>query len=45
MSLLELEAAIARLPAEELDTFAKWFEEYLADATRKQADRPRQRGA
>lgn len=32
MSLQELEAAITRLPAEELTAFAQWFEEYLADA-------------
>jgi hypothetical protein len=32
MSLQELEAAVSRLPADELTTFARWFEEYLADA-------------
>ena len=32
VSLQELEAAIAQLPAEELTAFARWFEEYLADA-------------
>ena len=32
MSLQELETAVARLPSEELDAFAKWFEEYIADA-------------
>jgi len=32
MSLLELETAITQLPAEELTAFARWFEEYLADA-------------
>ena len=31
MSLQELEIAITQLPAEELTTFAQWFEEYLAD--------------
>jgi hypothetical protein len=32
MSLQELEAAVAQLPAEELTAFARWFEEYVADA-------------
>jgi hypothetical protein len=32
MSLSELEAAVARLPAEELSAFARWFEEHMADA-------------
>ena len=32
MSLDELETAVANLPAEELAAFARWFEEYLADA-------------
>ncbi|HQU42788.1 MAG: hypothetical protein B7Z73_09595 [Planctomycetia bacterium 21-64-5] len=32
MSLKELEAAVSRLPAEELTAFARWFEEYVADA-------------
>lgn len=32
MSLQELETAVTQLPAEELNTFARWFEEYLADA-------------
>jgi uncharacterized membrane protein YccC len=32
VSLKEIEAAISRLPDEELATFAEWFEEYLADA-------------
>jgi hypothetical protein len=31
MSLQELEAAVASLPAEELTAFARWFEEYMAD--------------
>ena len=31
MSLIELEAAVAKLPAPELDTFARWFEEFIAD--------------
>lgn len=32
VSLQELEAAITQLPEEELTAFARWFEEYLADA-------------
>lgn len=32
MSLNELETAVTRLPEEELAAFARWFEEYLADA-------------
>jgi hypothetical protein len=32
MSLHDLEAAITQLPAEELTAFARWFDEYLADA-------------
>lgn len=32
MSLQELEVAVSNLPADELTAFARWFEEYLADA-------------
>jgi len=32
VSLHELETAVARLPADELTAFARWFEEYRADA-------------
>jgi hypothetical protein len=32
MSLKELESAVSQLPADELTAFARWFEEYLADA-------------
>jgi hypothetical protein len=32
MSLRELESAVSQLPADELTAFARWFEEYLADA-------------
>ncbi|HEX3871318.1 MAG TPA: hypothetical protein VHV77_12825 [Pirellulales bacterium] len=32
MGLDELENAVTQLPAEELSAFAKWFEEFLADA-------------
>lgn len=32
MSLNDLETAVTRLPDEELAAFARWFEEFLADA-------------
>jgi hypothetical protein len=32
VSLQELEDAVSQLPVEELTAFARWFEEYLADA-------------
>lgn len=32
MSLRELEVAVAQLPSDDLTAFARWFEEYLADA-------------
>ena len=32
MTLQELETAVSQLPAEQLTAFARWFEEYLADA-------------
>jgi hypothetical protein len=32
VSLQELEAAVARLPADDLSAFARWFDEYRADA-------------
>jgi hypothetical protein len=38
VSLDELEAAVAHLPREELDTFARWFEEYLAAAWDQQIE-------
>jgi len=31
MSVEELQTAVAQLPAEELDRFSQWFEEFLAD--------------
>jgi hypothetical protein len=31
MSVEELQAAVAQLPAEELDRFSQWFEEFLAE--------------
>jgi hypothetical protein len=32
VSLPELEAAVSRLPTSDLTDFARWFEDYLADA-------------
>ena len=32
VSLNELESAVVQLPADDLAVFAKWFEEYMADA-------------
>jgi hypothetical protein len=32
VSLKELESAVSQLPSDELSAFARWFEEYLADA-------------
>ena len=32
MSLRELESAVTKLPSEDLNVFAQWFNEYLADA-------------
>ncbi len=31
MSAEELQSAVAGLPAEELDRFSQWFEEFLAE--------------
>ena len=31
MSIEELKCAVSQLPAEELDRFSRWFEEFLAD--------------
>ena len=32
MSLQDLESVVAQLPETELNAFARWFEEYMADA-------------
>lgn len=32
MSVQELESAVAHLPADELEKFSKWFEEFRAEA-------------
>ena len=31
MSVEELQSAVSQLPAEELDRFSRWFEEFLAE--------------
>lgn len=38
MSLDELETAVSRLPSDELAAFARWFEEYLAEAWDRQIE-------
>ncbi len=38
MSIEELQTAIAQLPAEELDRFSRWFEEYLAEQWDRQIE-------
>jgi hypothetical protein len=38
VSLNELEAAVTQLPEAELAAFARWFEEYLADAWDRQIE-------
>ena len=39
MSLKELETAVSSLPTDELSAFARWFEEYLADAWDRQIEK------
>lgn len=38
MSIEELQAAVAQLPAEELDRFSQWFEEFLAEQWDRQIE-------
>ena len=38
MSVQEIETEVARLPADELSRFSKWFEEYLADQWDRQIE-------
>lgn len=38
MSVQEIESEVARLPADELSRFSKWFEEYLADQWDRQIE-------
>ena len=44
MSLEELETAVTQLPAEQLTAFARWFDEYLADAWERQIESDIQAG-
>ncbi|MBL9165921.1 MAG: hypothetical protein JNL18_24570 [Planctomycetaceae bacterium] len=44
MSLTELESAVSKLPAAELTAFARWFEEFLADAWDRQLEADIQAG-
>ena len=44
MSLPELQSAVGQLPADELDAFARWFEEYLADAWDRRIEQDIQAG-
>ena len=38
MSLQELESAVTQLPPADLTAFARWFEEYMADAWDRRID-------
>ena len=38
MSVQELEAAVTKLPKEELARFSQWFEEFIADAWDRQIE-------
>ena len=38
MSVEELQSAVSVLPREELDRFARWFEEFLADEWDRQIE-------
>ena len=38
MSVLEIKAAVTRLPADELSQFTRWFEEYVADQWDRQIE-------
>ncbi len=38
MSLRELETAVTKLPSEELNVFAQWFQEYLSDEWDRQIE-------
>ncbi len=44
MSLQELESAVSQLSGDELAAFARWFEEYLADAWDRQIEADIQAG-
>ncbi len=38
MSVEELQSAVAQLPADELDRFSQWFEEFLAEQWDRQIE-------
>ena len=38
MNIEELQTAVAQLPAEELDRFSQWFEEFLAEQWDRQIE-------
>jgi hypothetical protein len=38
MSVEELQAAVTRLPADELNRFSRWFEEFLAEQWDRQIE-------
>jgi hypothetical protein len=38
ISIEELQSAVAHLPAEELDRFSRWFEEFLAEQWDRQIE-------
>jgi hypothetical protein len=44
MSVEELQSAVAGLPADELARFAKWFEEFIADAWDRQIEQDMRAG-
>jgi hypothetical protein len=44
VSLNELETAVTKLAAEDLTAFARWFEEYLADAWDRRIEADTQAG-
>jgi hypothetical protein len=38
MSVEEIQSAVSQLPAEELDRFSRWFEEFLAEQWDRQIE-------
>ena len=44
MSIVELEEAISKLPADELSKFTEWFEDYLAEQWDQQLERDLKEG-
>ncbi len=45
MSLQELESAVTQLSAEELESFAQWFRNYMADARKRRIEADIQAGS